>query len=340
MMTAFLQEALRRFSGDFAAWHKQARSFQPDSGVLDQAVEHVVDKTSRRLRAIRGYRRRLEGPVTETFLYIDNLVERMPGSFLCSRSTFNADPRVKAFFVSPRHLQEVFSLNRDVRELFDENPLASECCALVCMRMEERQKFGVAVVGDRAHREVMQTMVSFKQHQVYSPGTCEAEARQALKCCILDSVLASIRQRLIEAKVSHIENRKRLSMLRDRLRKATRHGADIEKKADLQKQIEALENTMMDTGRRPPTIEDHLVFVADVLRNPGQYISAGFQHLHLTHMGIKVNQESREPAYELDIAEIRIATKEPRVAALVRFPRGELLPKTEFLSYADSLFPA
>jgi hypothetical protein len=55
-------------------------------------------------------------------------------------------------------------------------------------------------------------------------------------------------------------------------------------------------------------------------------------------MGFKVAQESSVPAYELDIAEIRIATREPRVAALVRFPRNELLPKKDFLLQADSFF--
>ena len=66
-------------------------------------------------------------PTTPWHPQSDELVERMPGSFLCSRSTFSADPRVKAFFVNPRHLQEVFSQNRDVRELFDTNPMAEEC---------------------------------------------------------------------------------------------------------------------------------------------------------------------------------------------------------------------
>jgi hypothetical protein len=51
-------------------------------------------------------------------------------------------------------------------------------------------------------------------------------------------------------------------------------------------------------------------------------------------------EDSTEPACELDIAEIRIANREPRVAALVRFPRDELLPKPEFLLHTWALFPA
>lgn len=340
MMTAFLQDAFRRFSGNFTAWNEQAGSYQPESGILTQAVEHVVDEISTQLRAIPGYRRRLEGPVTDTFRYIDDLIERMPGSFLCSRSSFSADPRVKAFFVSPHHLQEVFSQNKDVRELFDANPMAEECCALVCMHMEERQKFGTALVGDRVHREVMQTTVSFMKHQLYSPGVDETDARRALKCCIFNSLLVSIRQRLVESRVNHMERKKRLSILRSQLRKATTEGAAEKHQADLQAQIEALEQALIHAAQRPPTLEDHLALVTDVLRNPGQFISASFRHLHLTHMGIKVDPWSKEPAYELDIAEIRIAAREPRVAALVRFPRCELLPKMQISLQTDAFFPA
>jgi hypothetical protein len=338
MMAAFLQETFRRFSGNFSAWNKQARLYKSESGVLIQAVEHIVDQTSRHLRAIPGYRRRLKGPVTDVFLYIDDLIERIPGSFLCSRSTFSLDPRVRAFFVSPHHLQEVFSQNKDVREIFDANPLADECCALVCMRMEERQKFGVALIGDRLHREVLQTTVSFRHHHVYSPGVSEADSRRALKCCIFNGILTHIREKLIEAKVSHIEHKKRLSLLRIQLREAEQQDAVEKERSGLQMQIEALENTLINAARRPPTLEDHLAFVSGVLRNVDQFISASFQHLHLTHMGIKVDQESKEPANEIDIVEIRIANKEPRVAALVRFPRCELLPKTEFLLQTNSFF--
>jgi hypothetical protein len=338
MITAFLQETFRRFSGNFSAWHKQARNYQSENGVIIQAVEHIVDQTSRQLRAIPGYRRRLKGPVTDAFLYIDELVERIPESFLCSRSNFSLDPRVRAFFVNPHHLQEVFSHNKDVRKIFDENPLAGECCALLCMRMEERQKFGVALIGDKTHREVLQTTVSFRHHQVYSPGVSEDEARLALKCCIINGILTHIRERLIEAKTSHIEHRKQLSMLRIQLRKAEQQDAIEKERSVLRMQIEELESTLINAAQRPPTIQDHLAFVSDELRYADQYISASFQHLHLTHMGIKVDQESNEPGCELDIVEIRIGNKEPRVAALVRFPRCELLPKTEFWLQTDSLF--
>ena len=205
MMISFLQEAFSRFGGVVAGPFGQSGADQLDSGFLAQAVERVVDETYPRLRAVPGYRRRLEGPVTDAFVYIDELVERMPESFLCSRSAFSTDPRVKAFFVNPRHMHEVFSQSKDVRDLFDANPQAEECCTLVCMRMEERQKFGVALTGDSVHREVMQTSVSFSDHQVYTPGESDTDARRALKCCIFTGILNYAREKLGEAKTGHFD---------------------------------------------------------------------------------------------------------------------------------------
>ena len=338
MVTVFLQETFRRFSGGFTAWREQAKKYQSESAALIQATEYVVDQTNQQLRAIPGYRRRLKGPVADAFSYIDEVVERLPKSFLCSRSTFSVDPRVKSFFVNPHDLQEVFSQNREVRKIFEEHPLTDECCALMCMRMEEHQKFGVALIGDRIHREVLQTTVSFGQHQVYSPGVSEADARRALKCCIFNGILTHIREKLIEAKTSHMEHRRQLSKLRIQLREAEDEDAIKQERSVLRMRIEDLENTLIHAAQRPPTLQDHLAFVSDVLLYTEQFISASSHNLHLTHMGIKVDEESNEPAYKLDLTEIRIGNKEPRVAALVRFPRCELLPKTELLQWTDPFF--
>ena len=338
MVTAFLEETFSRFSGEFSAWREQAKKYQSENAALMQATEYIVDQTSPQLRAIPGYRRRLKGPVADAFSYIDELVKRIPKSFLCSRSTFSLDPRVKAFFVNPHHFQEVFSQNTDVQKIFDDNPLADECCALMCMRMEEHQKLGMALIGDRMHREVLQTTVSFGQHRVYSPGVSEADARRALKCGIFNGILTHIRERLIEIKTDHIEHRRQLSMLRIQLREAEEQDMIEKERGVLRMQIEELENKLIHAAQRPPTLHDHLAFVSDVLLYADQFLSASSQNLHLNYMGIKMDQKSNEPAYTFDITEIRIGNKEPRVAALVRFPRSELLPKTEFLLRADSLF--
>jgi hypothetical protein len=104
--------------------------------------------------------------------------------------------------------------------------------------------------------------------------------------------------------------------------------------------MEALACSPGNGNPLPQTLEEQLAFILDVLRNPARCVSAGFQRLRLTHMGVRVGEESKEPAYELDIAKIHVASREPRVAALVRFPRSDLLPRPALQLHAGSLFPA
>jgi hypothetical protein len=207
------------------------------------------------------------------------------------------------------------------------------------MQMEENRKFGMALSENMIQREVLQTTISFTDHQVYSPGTSEEEARLALKCCIFHGILDHIRDRLIEAKTRHIEHKQELSMLRNRLRRVEQQGAIEKERLDLQTQIESLEDSLINAAQRPPTLDDLLSFASDALRNTKQFVSASYQRVRLTHMCVVVDQDSKEPAYDIDLVNIKIANNVPRVAALVRFRRNELLPEKNFLQETNSLFP-
>ncbi len=183
MISEFLQSAYSRLVTGAVDGAEPGGDWGACGATLSQAVEHVVDETYPRLRIIPSYGQRLSGPVSKAFHHVDTLVEQIPEAIPCHRSAFVSDTRVNAFFSGPQQLLEVFSQSRDVRELFDTMPDAHECWALLCMRKEERQRFGLALEGDEVRKDVMQTGVSFTDHQLVSPGCTEADARKALKCC-------------------------------------------------------------------------------------------------------------------------------------------------------------
>ena len=334
MLASMLQEVFHRFSGAFSDLPPQG-TVGSCAASLDEVVEHVVAEVSSRLRAIPGYARALRDPVLTTFRYIDGIVEAIPAPLLCCRSSFTDDPRINAFFVSPQHIQEVFSQSKEVRDLFETNPLAEECWALMCMRQEERTQFGMALVGGEVRKDVMQTAVSFTDHQVVSPGIDEATARCALKCCMFNGLLAHIRRRANDARtrIAELENRivvakRRLRVLgQDFSRKSARRGLEAE--------IERLQGELSEDPLRLPTLNDHLRFAVECLSNPADILQAETRSLSLTRMAIKLEKGSEEPGYELTLPEIRIASHAPRISTLVHFPREELLPKQDFLREAD-----
>jgi hypothetical protein len=335
MITSLLQDLFLRFGGSTAALQEQVPAGGACPVDLARAVERVVDAISPRLRVVPGYERILRGPVVATFRHIDELGESVPGPLLCCRSTFSEDPRINAFFVSPKHIQEVFSQSSEVRRLFDANPLAAECFALMCVRREERSQLGMALVGDEVRNDVLQTSVSFTDHHVFSPGNDETAARCALKCCMFDGLLAHIKRHAVDSarRVEDLESR--LRGLRGRLR-SQGQGPDAEQARErLSAEIHELERQLAAEDARPMTVNEQLDLVAEALSNPAQYLSTEPFSLRLSRMAIKLEKGSTEPGYELDLSEIRIASHRPRVGALVRFPREDLLPQPDFLKEAD-----
>jgi hypothetical protein len=218
MQAGLLQDIFERLSGAFVGLAPEQQTAGRCAGNLDDMVEHVVDGSSSRLRAVPGYARSLRGPLASTFRYIDRMVEAIPGPLPCCRSAFSEDPRINAFFVSPQHIQEVFSQSREVRDLFDANPLAGECWALMCVRQQERTQIGMAMVDGQVRKDVLQTVVSFTDHQLHSPGTDEATARCALKCCMFNGLLAHIRRRANDALSRAADLEHRIALAHRRLR--------------------------------------------------------------------------------------------------------------------------
>jgi len=302
---------------------------------LPQAVERVVDEISVQLRSIPRYASALIVPVSTTFEYIDKVVENTPAAIPCCRSTFIDDPRVNAFFTSPQHLQEVFSHSEEVRQLFQREPEARECWALLCMRKEERRKIGMAVVEGTIRKDVLQTAVNFTDHQVISPAANEQEARCALKCCIFKSLLAHIRGKVTSARTRSDELGSRLRSLQGRLRRLKEGRNTGGTLLGLQEEIDQVEGRLAMVEPRLETTEDLLQYLVDTFSNPGEFIQTETRSMRLNRLGTRIEADSTEPGYELDVSEIKVASREPRISAMVRFPRDELLPQDDFVKQAN-----
>ena len=334
MLASMLQEIFQRLSGGFEHLHSPEMTGSCATK-LDNMVEHVVDEVSSRLRSVPGYAKALRQPILTTLGYIDAIVETIPAALLCCRSTYADDPRINAFFASPQHIQEVFSQSKEVRDLFKTNSVADECWALMCMRHEERRQFGMALVGDEVRKDVMQTVVNFTDHQLVSPGVDEATARCALKCCMFNGLLSHIRHRASDARTRVADLDNRIAAAKRRLQ-TLGQGPDQELvRNDLEAEIANLQHELSEDTLHLTTLNDHLRFAVECLANPSDILRADTRSLHLSRMGVKLGKGAEEPGYELTLPEICIASHSPRISALVRFPRDELLPERDFLKEAD-----
>lgn len=337
MWTAILQETFRFLSGRDALGAIPEEQEAYCRACVGKAAERLVEDTYPRVRALPDHIERLRAPVERSLRYIDALVERIPGAVLCSRSAYVSDPRVNAFFAGPIQIQEVFSQSQEVRDLFDANPGADECWALLCMRKSERSQLGMALVGNEVRKEVMQTGVNFSDHQVVSPGATEPDARQALKCCIFNSLVAFIRARMTHEKEERAKLESRRRSLESRLRtlRARAGAADQSALATLDGQLAEVLGALAHRPVRLDSIEEHLTYMIHVLERPKDYVSHQDLDLRLSRLGVKLDAGAEEEGYQVALQEIRVSCHRPRIAALVRFPRAELLPQEDFLRKAD-----
>ncbi|NBC15448.1 MAG: hypothetical protein GVY09_19320 [Gammaproteobacteria bacterium] len=333
MFARFLQTTFRRFSSGFGAALATADDNRVScSSTLDEAVLHVVAEIAPRLRAVPGYARRLREPVGTALQAIDRLVEEMPDILPCRRATYASDPRINAFFVNYAGLQEVFSQNREVRDLFDTDTDAQQCFALLCMHCVERRQLGIAMDGDRLRKDVLQTAISFTDHQLVSPGLAETDARCALKCCIFSNLIGHIRLESAGAATRITELERRAQAWRARLRRAL-PGSPAH--AALRREIEAIEAERQAPALQLKTLDDLLGYVEDTLSNPHRLVSTRKYSLFVDPLGIRCDGPDKSGARELPLTEIRVAGRHPRIACFVSFPRAELLPERDFVQEAS-----
>jgi hypothetical protein len=333
MFEQFLQSTFRRFSGGFDATLATADDTRAScSGTLDAAVLLVVAEIAPRLRAVPGYARRLRGPVGTALQAIDRLVEEMPAILPCRRATYASDPRVSAFFVNYAGLQDVFSQSREVQDLFDADTAAEHCVALLCMHCVERRQLGMALDGDRLRKDVLQTALSFTDHQLIAPGLAETDARCALKCCIFRNLIGHLRLESAGAETRSAELERRARAWRARLRRAV-PGSPAH--AALRRELDVIEAERKAPTLQLKTLHDLLGYVDDALANPHRLVSARQYSVFIDRLGIRCDGPDTSGAHELPLTEISVAGRHPRIACFVSFPRAELLPERDFIQEAS-----
>jgi hypothetical protein len=183
-------------------------------------------------------------------------------------------------------------------------------------------------------KEVLQTAVSFTDHQILAAGTGESGARRALKCCIFDGLLRYVAERGDQERARSVIQEMRRKSLQGRRRRADARKRG-ETSGELQAKLDELQREQAREGTGLASPEDHLGYVADILAHPAQFLSGRTFAIHLSRLGIKHDSPNAASGAEIPLFEIRVASQSPRIGVLARFPREELLPRPDFVREAD-----
>ena len=146
--------------------HFLSSLFKPstgEAGALDQALieaatERAIDGTDPRLRALGYYRNRLHEPVAQAARHVIALVDALPAPVEISRRGYGTDPRLRAFFVSADHLQEVLGGIKTLRDYLQgvSAPPPDAIFGLLTLTWKERTVLGTEQQGEILRRDVKQ----------------------------------------------------------------------------------------------------------------------------------------------------------------------------------------
>ncbi len=344
-MNAGLTPDARRSHSRWRAWLSAVRLAR----LLDRewqqtialAIEEFVSSVEPRLRAIRQYDRRLWPVMAATFDYLDELVEQLPAAIDLSRSAWQQDPAINAFFASPNDLSLLLARSTALADFFRLNPLASAAYALLILTRREKQVFGVSLIDDVLRRDVAQTRLSFSEPRVLYPAATEEATRQAARQCAVCLYFAGMaRERLTRIQASQQSLEYERLMVQIRHRDLRRRARDGDRDGSLSRGVFAAEARLaaLEQERGAPRLGQYnpLAVMFDeawqLLANHRHQLRLVPQILRVDRMGIKheLPPAAGAPSHELSLLECTTAVTRHSIT-LVRCTRSEFSGSALFL---------
>ena len=328
---------LKLFQSIFGGKEQQGR--YPES-LVEAAIERTVDGTDPRLRYLSGYRKQLREAVIHAIDHVVALVDSLPAPLAAGRSAYNGDTRLKAIFVSPEHMLEIYGNDKVLSTFRDSPPAGAEhVTALLLAERVDKHVLGMEMDGDMLRRDVLQVAVNFSGHRLVDPTASEEETRRQLKRRAFDHLLSLALMRITEVQRERAELNQQRSLLWRKLN-ALEHGGwnfnpaqgAAPEPASLQAEPDEIERQLAALGVDDRVLYAHLNIVADLLKDAERQIWAEVTDMYLDRMNIQRDAQYAA-ATQIQLQELHNARGRRLVMLLVSIPCGEL-PERE--SYIDA----
>jgi hypothetical protein len=318
-------------------WPRAGAKQAPESPQIGVLIERLL-VLSPTLKLVPEWRERLAPALTQSVAYVREVVDRMPSAREASAATWMNDPYIHAFFAAPDEVAHVLSRSPELHTWFDRHPLARETYAVLGMAMNERRGFGVEQHGDEVHADVMQSTLSFDDHQVRVCGETESDLREQIVQRVVEQIALEGLEQIgaDESRRDALEQER--ALLRTRLQLLTRHGAGTRRMlgehaaenaaevARVEAQMAENEREIAALGLKSEALEHELGVICNVLGNPAQYTNVEMREVCLSPMNVVLangGPRASEPIV-FPLARLPASPLGTRAFSLVRFARADL----------------
>ncbi|MGO4280439.1 hypothetical protein SAMN05216321_105143 [Cupriavidus sp. OV038] len=313
-----------------------------------------ITRLSPRLRLLPRYARRLAPSIRIALDHVRAVVAGIPAPREASPETWGTDPYIHACFGTGQDVALAFSRAADLRDYFDASPGTDEAFAVLGMEMVERRTLGVALEGDVMRSDVLQTTVSFNDHQIRICGDSHAGLYREIEARMLDQLALQGLASAAAGGIGRDERLQEMALLSERLRLLERQGVgmrsmlggdvspDPEERERLRAQIAQIDAANGDTALpagQVDALERQMEGLQAALTNAGAYLLIERRRMRLSRMNVLQPDDSTAPGDDLEFLTASIPG-DPRLVRtflLVRFARATMLSRMTLLEEAERL---
>jgi len=319
-----------------------------DEKLVALAIERVVDGTDPRLRALSGYRKKLQPAVVGALDYTMELVDGLPPSIALSPEQFSHDDYIRSFFVSPNHITEFLTRSPNLHGYLEKRRgLDPEFIhALLVLTRVERKVLGVEMVGELLTRDMQQVSVSFSNPRMSGVKDEEAKNRFEIKKNVFDYFVDQALKDIVSARERERESKQQRDLLaRKRLTLKSGNwgmgsllageGDKVVNSEKMEQELNRLEDELQQHETSPFTLDKYLESIVNSLNDVRGRLWNEPVLVRLDRMGIKSEKESDSAAVSLQLNEYCSANGARIIALPVYIPFGKIPSRPDPLSDVD-----
>lgn len=319
-----------------------------DEKLITLAIERVIDGTDPRLRALSGYRKRLQPAVIKALDYTLELVDSLPPSIALSSQQFSKDDCIRSFFASPEHINEFLNQSRALQQYMKKRTgLEPESIhALLVLTRVERNVLGIEMVGEMMRRDVAQVSVSFSNPRLSALKDEESKNRFEIKKDVFDYFVDLALKDIVSAREQQRETSQQRSLLAQKHRtlKSGNWGMEsllsgesenIVDAAGMERDLNKLESDLQRQQTTPLTLDQHLESIVHSLSAVRERLWNEPLQLRLNRMGIKSKQDSDSSTVTLQLNEYCSAEGGRIIALPITIPFDKIPAKPDLLADID-----
>ena len=306
--------------------------------LIEAAIQRAIDATDRRLHALSDVRKRLTPGVVKAVDHVVKLVDSLAAPVAATAENHARDPRLNVLFANPERMIEVLAKDTTVNEARSELK-TDTAFGLLVAHMSRRTVLASDMVDGDIRQDVMQTVVSFDEHQILEVSADLEQTRRQLKRRAFDVILRQVLETLEERQQQQTELKSQHGLLMRKLGLLQQAGWNFESgdsrpdTVALEKELQHVEDELLALGDATKTLPIHAELVQKALVDAATLLSLDKPTLYLDRRSVE-RKAGQEGAQAVELQILRDRKGNERAALLIQFD-PMALPKFDFLQAAS-----